>query len=117
MATRDSDKLHGRTGTALALLLAVGTAGALAAPDAARQAELIHLLRQDCGACHGMTLRGGLGPALLPETLAGKDPALLIATVLEGRPGTPMPPWAPFLTREEAAWLVQILREGVRDEP
>ena len=45
---------------------------AAAEPSPARQKELIHLVRQDCGSCHGMTLQGGLGPALLPATLADK---------------------------------------------
>jgi protein NirF len=37
----------------------VGIAGIAAAePSPARQQELIHLVRQDCGSCHGMTLRG-----------------------------------------------------------
>ena len=34
-----------------------------------RQAELSHMVKQDCGSCHGMTLKGGLGPALLEENL------------------------------------------------
>jgi mono/diheme cytochrome c family protein len=33
-----------------------------AALDTARQAELLHLLKHDCGSCHGMTRKGGLGP-------------------------------------------------------
>jgi cytochrome c55X len=32
------------------------------APDAARQHELIRMVRQDCGSCHGLHLTGGLGP-------------------------------------------------------
>ena len=57
-----------------------------------RQAELRNLLLQDCGSCHGMRLTGGLGPALTPQALQGKSREQLIATVSEGRPGTPMPP-------------------------
>ena len=38
----------------------------------ARQNELQYFIKHDCGSCHGMTLKGGLGPALLPETLAAK---------------------------------------------
>ena len=48
------------------------TAALAAEPDVARQKQLVHLVRQDCGSCHGMTLNGGLGPALLPETLKDK---------------------------------------------
>ncbi|HEB57265.1 MAG TPA: cytochrome c [Gammaproteobacteria bacterium] len=79
----------------------------------ARQAELINLLQQDCGACHGMTLKGGLGPALTPERVRNKSPQMLVDTILQGRPGTPMPPWSPFLTREEARWLVDRLYQGI----
>lgn len=78
-----------------------------------RQGELIHLLRHDCGSCHGMTLRGGLGPALLPETLSGKPQETLVATVLYGRAGTPMPPWRTLLSEDEVRWIIQQLVQGV----
>jgi len=41
-----------------------------AEPPPARQAALVDLVRQDCGSCHGMTLKGGLGRSLLPERQA-----------------------------------------------
>jgi len=81
-----------------------------------RQNELRHLLYQDCGSCHGMRLTGGLGPALTPEALHGKPRELLIATVSEGRPGTPMPPWKPLLSKTEIAWLVDTLT-GTEQRP
>ncbi|MFZ1415254.1 MAG: cytochrome c [Defluviicoccus sp.] len=81
---------------------------------AARQAYLANLLTQDCGSCHGLTMKGGLGPALLPAALAERDDAVLVETILDGRPGTPMPPWRFELSTQEAAWLVARLREGVR---
>lgn len=81
-------------------------------PDATRRAELKHLLEQDCGSCHGMTRKGGLGPALLPQNLEGKPDGLLITTILHGRPGTAMPPWKGQLNEADAAWLVEQLREG-----
>lgn len=83
-----------------------------AAPAAARRTELVRLVRQDCGSCHGLTLKGGLGPALTPEALAGKPVEGLRATILSGRPGTPMPPWRPFLSEAEVEWLVEALRQG-----
>ncbi|MFS8932006.1 c-type cytochrome [Cupriavidus taiwanensis] len=100
---------------AAAALVVTGCAGALAAADPpapARQAQLAHWLRDDCGACHGMTLRGGLGPPLTPASLAGKPPDGLVATVLYGRPGTAMPPWLPFMTQDEARWLIDRLQAG-----
>lgn len=81
-------------------------------PDAARQRELVHLVRQDCGSCHGMTLQGGLGPALLPNNLKDKPQEGLVATIYFGRPGTPMPPWKQFMSEAEAEWLVQQLLNG-----
>jgi len=88
-----------------------------ATPTLARQQQIIELLRQDCGACHGMTLKGGLGPALTAEALAGKHPTLLRETISKGRPGTPMPPWSEFLDAEEIAWLVNKMRTGLDHEP
>ncbi|GIX21325.1 MAG: hypothetical protein KatS3mg121_0108 [Gammaproteobacteria bacterium] len=88
----------------------------MAAPDAARRAELEGLLRNDCGACHGGRLHGGLGPALTPAALAGRDPAALAATILAGRPGTPMPPWRGLLSEEDARWLAERLIMGERND-
>ncbi|MBT5374479.1 MAG: cytochrome c [Rhodospirillaceae bacterium] len=86
---------------------------ALAEPHQARQAELLHLLRQDCGACHGMTLKGGLGLPLLPESLDGKSDDSLAAIILDGVPNTPMPPWRSEISPEEAIWLVRRMKEGI----
>ena len=92
-------------------------AGSLAAasePPPARQKELVRMVRQDCGSCHGMTLNGGLGPALTVEALKGRDipRESLVATIIGGRPGTPMPPWHRFLSEPEAEWIVDRLLEG-----
>lgn len=84
--------------------------------SAQRQQELQHLLRHDCGSCHGMTLKGGLGPALLPEALKDKPDELLFVTIREGRPGTPMPPWKSQLSEADVHWLVQTLRQGPQQE-
>jgi len=78
----------------------------------ARQSELMYLLEQDCGSCHGLTRRGGLGPALTGQALAGKPTTLLRETILNGRPGTPMPPWKGLLNEQEVDWLVHVLITG-----
>lgn len=81
-------------------------------PDARRYKELVHIVRQDCGSCHGLTLAGGLGPALTAEALAGKSVEGLVATVFAGRPGTPMPPFRGIVTEAEAEWIVEQLVRG-----
>ena len=85
----------------------------MAAIPAERQAELHNLLTQDCGSCHGMTLKGGLGPALTVEAINKKPRDLILETVLNGRPGTPMPPWKNILSHEEIEWLIDTLYKGV----
>jgi cytochrome c55X len=81
-------------------------------PGASRQLELRHLLRQDCGSCHGLMLKGGLGPPLVQDSLAGKPAAFLRQTILDGRPGTAMPPWRPLLSEADVTWLVERLLDG-----
>lgn len=81
-------------------------------PSPERQRILIHLLRQDCGSCHGLRLKGGLGPALTRSALAGRSAQELARTILEGRPGTAMPAWRTFLEPAEARWLAQLLLDG-----
>lgn len=95
-------------------LIAVLVAGCCALPAAAeiapaRQAELTHMVTQDCGSCHGLTLKGGLGRAITPADLADRDPADLTTIILDGLPGTAMPPWRPLLTEAEARWIADYL--------
>lgn len=77
-----------------------------------RQQELVYMVRQDCGSCHGMTLKGGLGPNLLAERLAKLPDLYLVETIKRGRPGTAMPPWLPILNEEEIRWIVAWLKRG-----
>jgi cytochrome c55X len=107
--------ITGLIGGALLTAAAVSAAALVTPPEPARRVELIHLVQQDCGSCHGLTLKGGLGPALTPEALAGKSPDGLRATILYGRPGTPMAPWRSFLTEQEAGWVVEVLMQGRLD--
>ncbi len=123
-----------KTGAMLALALACVTtvsaapAGAAAAsspgsaaadaaatlPTAERQAQLLRTLRHDCGACHGLRLTGGLGPAITREALAARqlDLQAMTATIFHGRPGTPMPGWKAMLNEAEAGWLAGVLLRG-----
>ncbi len=81
-----------------------------AAVSTERAVALRHFLTQDCGSCHGLTLGGGLGPPLQREQVANKPVPYLAYTILNGRPGTAMPPWSRFLTEAEGEWLARELR-------
>jgi cytochrome c55X len=96
---------------ALSLLLAAPLLAGGPLP-AERELELRNLLIQDCGSCHGLRLRGGLGPALLPQQLQGKSADYLSLVILEGRPGTAMPGWRPLLSPAEAQWMARLLLDG-----
>ena len=78
----------------------------------ARQTELLYLLQQDCGSCHDLPLKGGLGTPLLPENLADKPDDALVEIIMQGLPGTPMPPWRFLLKEQEAAFLVRAMKTG-----
>lgn len=99
---------------------AVAVSGALVAgvlhagePAPERRAQLVEMVRQDCGSCHGLTLKGGLGPSLLPAALGDKDAVSLQYTILDGRRGTAMPPWRPFMREDEALWIAHTLKNGL----
>ena len=100
----------------LAAAAATAQAQAQDGPDAQRQRELVRMVRQDCGSCHGMRLTGGLGPALDAARMAQWPLESLVATIHNGRPGTPMPGWAPLLSREDSTWIAQQLQKGFPGE-
>lgn len=83
-----------------------------AEPSAEKQAEIKRLLQNTCSSCHGVDLKGAIGPALKPETLANKADDMLIDTIYNGRKGTMMSSWKASMNKEEIAWLVGILKSG-----
>ncbi len=90
------------------LVLAGGTVAEIT-PE--RAAELEHLVKQDCGSCHGLRMTGGLGSPITPDAMAGRDPADIAVIVLDGLPGTAMPPWRPLLSEDDAMWIANYLQE------
>lgn len=73
---------------------------------------LANLVRQDCGSCHGLSLKGGLGKPLTPEHLRSWNREQLVSIILDGVPGTPMPPWRPLLSETDARWIAERLQQG-----
>lgn len=80
--------------------------------SADRQQQLVLLVRNDCGSCHGLSLKGGLGTPLTPEALSDKPDQSLRETILRGRTGTAMPGWSDFMNESEAQWIVTHLKTG-----
>lgn len=116
--TRRSHSASGRrslaAGAAVALAAAAFVATSPRAGEVAPQSaqRLSDLVRQDCGSCHGLTLKGGLGKPLTAEALAQWDRDQIAAIILDGVPGTPMPPWRPLLSEAEARFIADMLKEG-----
>ncbi len=94
--------------TGLSLSCLAGAAGA----DPQHRSRLADLVVQECGSCHGLTLRGGLGRPLTPEALADRPADLVRDIILDGLPGTPMPPWRPLLSEGDAALIADMLKNG-----
>jgi cytochrome c55X len=96
----------------LAILLALLAGPVLAGPVTVERAqELRHLVAQDCGACHGMTRKGGLGPDIRAQTLEGRDAEGLAAIIEYGIDDTAMPPWGPLLSDGDIEWISEYLLE------
>lgn len=96
---------------ALGLATAALAAPVLAAPDATA------LYQQHCASCHGAQRTGGMGPALLPESLERLRPAEAIKTIAEGRQATQMPAFRNALSAEDIAALAQHIRTPVLPSP
>ncbi|UWQ15994.1 cytochrome c (plasmid) [Aliiroseovarius sp. M344] len=94
----------------LALLILTGAAHA--GEPGLDPTALTRLVHQDCGSCHGLTLMGGLGPDIRPETIEHYDAEVLQSVILDGIPDTAMPPWRPLITEAEAAWIADYLLKG-----
>ncbi|WP_337959809.1 cytochrome c [Ruegeria sp.] len=100
----------GWTARAVLLTAALVTTTAFAA-DTLDTNALKRLVHQDCGSCHGLSLKGGLGPDLRSETLEHYEAEVLTSVILDGIPDTAMPPWRPLISVEEAEWIARYLLE------
>ncbi len=75
------------------------------------------LFRSNCAFCHGMTASGGRGPNLVSAPLSHGDTDQAIERVIhDGVPGTTMPSFSEF-TSEEAAQIVEYLRNLSKNVP
>lgn len=98
----------------IAILAALAMPYPAFAGDAAgdHRERLADLVVQDCGSCHGLTLKGGLGRPITPQALEHMDVETVTAIVLDGLPGTAMPPWRGLVSDADARWIAEGLKEG-----
>ena len=89
----------------VALLLA--TAPCLAAADAPVDAAALYATH--CATCHGAQRLGGMGPALLPQSLERLRPADAQKVIRTGRPATQMPAFGETLQPAQIAALAAYL--------
>ncbi len=67
------------------------------------------LYAQHCAACHGAERTGGMGPALLPESLDRLRKPDAIDTIRQGRAATQMPAFGDTLTAEQIDALAAFI--------
>ena len=70
-----------------------------------------------CAECHGAARLGGIGPALIPETLGRMRGPDLSAVIAEGRAATQMPAFADTLDEAEIAALASYLETPLEEVP
>ncbi|AZZ93287.1 cytochrome c [Hahella sp. KA22] len=97
---------------ALALLIVCASPSVHAADANHSAAQLRNLVRQDCGSCHGLSLKGGLGPSLRPERMQALGGEAIRLIIADGKPDTAMPPWRDLLTEQDIRHIAQDLLSG-----
>jgi mono/diheme cytochrome c family protein len=99
---------------ALALVTALGAA-AQAQGTPATDAPALY--QQHCAACHGAQRTGGMGPALLPESLERLRRPEASKVIGNGRAATQMPAFGDKLGPDEVAALAQWIYTPVSPAP
>jgi DNA-binding beta-propeller fold protein YncE len=82
-----------------------------------RAADSGALYQQHCSSCHGIDRIGGMGPALLPESLARLKKSDAMQTIRDGRAATQMIGFANRLTPDEVAQVSDYIYSGVSPAP
>lgn len=96
----------------LIILIGLGVVSLSGHAEQRPDSELQELVLEDCGSCHGMTLKGGLGPGLRPSDLENRSVEAIASIIRSGVPGTAMPPWKALLSDEEIHWISEQLKSG-----
>jgi len=86
-------------------------------PVRAQEVDAAALYGRQCAACHGDQRTGGMGPALLPESLARQRPAELAKVIADGRKATQMPAFRSALSAAEISALTDWILQPVNPAP
>ncbi|MBO9539884.1 c-type cytochrome [bacterium] len=97
---------------AVPLLLACAQAASAADASAAKK-----IYDQSCAQCHGAERLGGMGPALLPESLERLRRPEALKTIAEGRVATQMPGFKDQLSKEQLEGLLDYLYTPAGEAP
>ena len=91
------------------------TAAKSAAPTTAASAAALY--GEHCASCHGAQRTGGMGPALLPESLARLRRPEALKVIQEGRAATQMAGFAGALAPADIAALTEWIYQPVTPAP
>jgi len=72
--------------------------------------DVANVFEKECQGCHGPNHEGGVGADLRPNKIAKKNSYMLAQTILNGRPGTAMPPFKDKLNKADAQKMVDYLQ-------
>ena len=92
-------------------------AALIAVAGSAAAADVRMLYPEHCGACHGETRLGGVGPALLPENLERLRKPEALNVIRDGRVATQMPGFAEKLSSDELQQLADWIYTPVIPAP
>jgi DNA-binding beta-propeller fold protein YncE/cytochrome c553 len=80
-------------------------------------ADASQLFQQHCAACHGTDRLGGIGPALLPQSLERLKKPEAINTITRGRIATQMPAFGDKLSGEDIQVLLDYVYSPLAKAP
>jgi DNA-binding beta-propeller fold protein YncE len=71
----------------------------------------------NCQECHGISRLGGIGPALIPQTLGRMRGPNLVSVIHDGRKATQMPAFGDVLTAQQIDDLVAFVKKPLTEVP
>jgi cytochrome c553/DNA-binding beta-propeller fold protein YncE len=85
--------------------------------DLSHAQSVNELFNQHCVSCHGAQRTGGMGPALLPESLERLRKADATKVITQGRPATQMPAFGATLSEAQITQLVNWIYTPTTPSP